>query len=150
MATHGDPVDAFLDACSALDDGALLALSASRPPDEAAARETALAQVRATAQRLRRQDELERMQSALLRWADAGGAYSGVYAPVSPVHDLFLADLRHQALPALGDAGLAFLLGDTLDATTRRVLLAPWNRVYQERGDHPRRRRARRPPTEAG
>lgn len=150
MATKSDLVDAFLTICSALDDGDLLALSTSRSADEAAARETALARARATARRLRRIDELERMQSALLRWADAGGAYSGVYAPVSPVHDLLLADLRHQALPALSDAGIALLLGEALDADARRVLLAPWSGVHQARRDRPRPRRARRRATAAG
>lgn len=133
MTNEAVALEALWEALAELDRGELLLLGATRSANEEAARNAAWSTARSAAARLARTDELARLEADIVRWADTGGARSGVYAFASPAGDLLLADLRRQAIPAVFDAAAALLLGDALDDTSRRMLLTPWRRLKGRR-----------------
>jgi hypothetical protein len=119
----------FLRTMSGLDQGGLLELGAEPSPAEAADREAARTAAREAVARRGLGRELEDVAAEILRWSTVGGAGSGVYSFASAPGDLLLADLRRQAVPALMDVAVAFVLGDALDPSTRETLLARWQGV---------------------
>ena len=129
MRSHDSEFRSLLRAASELDQGALLELGAEPSLAQAAERERARAAARDAVARLGLSAELERVGAEIMRWSEAGGARSGVYAMVSPPGDLLLADLRRQAVPALLDAAMALLLAEHPDQASREALLARWQQV---------------------
>ncbi len=121
-----DELVAFLQTLPELDRGELLALSAAYRSSDAQDRDAARAVVREVVDRLRCAPTLDSVEQEILHWAETEGAGSGVYAFATPGGDLLLADLRKQAAPALLDAAAVLVVGNALDAVSRRVLLAPW------------------------
>jgi hypothetical protein len=116
---------AFLAHLPDLEPGELLKLAATQRSADHSPLDRAHASARMAADRIGSTAQLFDLQDEILHWAEAKGAVSGAWAGVADA-PLLLADARRQAVPALVDAGTAFLLGDALDSTSRGVLTRAW------------------------
>jgi hypothetical protein len=124
-----DELDALLAELPSLEIGALLELAAAHGSIEPGELESARTELRATATRLHRRDEVDRLRQDIARWA-AGASESRRWLGETSMGDLQLADVRRAAVPAAVDAATALLVGRALDEATRELLLGPWRRIH--------------------
>lgn len=116
----------FLARLPDLEPSELLRLAATQRSADHSALDRAHGAVRMAARRTGSAAQLASLQDEIIHWAEAHGAVSGAWAGVADA-PLLLADARRQAVPALVDAGTAFLLGAALDSTSRGVLTRAWD-----------------------
>lgn len=123
-------LDALFDRLPGLDRGELFALAGAHGSRDSA-REDAWAAVRRAVSADHLERDLDRLRSEVGAWATHLGSITGQEAG-SGLSDLFMADARRAAAPAVLDAAVALLLGARLEDHERAVLLGPWNRVFAD------------------
>ena len=123
-------VEALLATAEALDQGALLRLSAGtdEPEELEAARYRALLQIR----RRGLAADLAAISDRIVAWSFAGGVRAVAWSIIPSVSGVVpVADARSGAAAALRDAVIATMLGPALDRADADLLLAAWRDVTE-------------------
>ncbi len=129
-------LDEFLRILPYLDAAELMSIGAAYRASDPDERDKARAEASALAKRRGVDDKIRDVQSSIVQWAGSDIArsqlltFENVRASTS-----MLGDVRQDNIPPLLDAAMALILGETLEPSTREVLLAPFASTVEDGED---------------